>query len=384
MPRDHPSNSTGFFRDPPEFGPSPGQVWRIRESLMLPLVEWLKARTKDTHGVDALTFKTWVDEHGCKENPRPCLLTATFSKLTPQAYLMGTFNNGSIDRLKLLIDIFTVEIDPADPTSSSHHLHATPRWPQAKRQFLILLPITTKGLVPPGLPESKNQGYLLDRWQETLACQQYGFPALQLRRLEDLQTARMSQWNDKVMPEFKLKHIKDFKTWLVQSYRRADFEYSSDPTQSGPSVAQQPLPSVQNLRTKSIRFDTLPIGSSASRRLSRASSTTAESSSPPRTPPQAPAVLDDARIVSADTTDPSLSAVSALHVQKPPKAKSFKLPFGLGKSKRRAPDTVSQKSLSINVPPPTLRIIATPPASPVKPMSRKEKRRSLHRESGRS
>lgn len=198
---------------------SRGQVWSIRESLMLPIAEFLEKSDRKLVYDDLCsgksrppTISSWLAKFRvCKEGPRPCIIHS--SGLTRRTWLMGTFNNGHFSNLSLCVDMFFVQVDPAteDITPSEQHVHATPRWCQRKKQYVCVLTSNHLGRLPEG--RADNQGYILDRWAEqngTEQGQHYGLSEKQLNRLNMLGSARASQWR---------KCDKDHKRVAIRQFR---------------------------------------------------------------------------------------------------------------------------------------------------------------------
>ncbi|VDB91443.1 unnamed protein product [Peniophora sp. CBMAI 1063] len=207
--------------------PSRGQVWSIRESLMLPIAEFLKTadlelvKSETRSGKSrSTTLLTWIRLHGSRERPRPCIILKA-TKREKKIHLMGTLSDGQFEDLSLCADMFCIQVDPSPHdcslNPSEQHIHSTPRWCPTKKQYVCVLPIEFKGHISEK-PE-KPQGYVIERWVERHGTpeengQHYGFSERQLNRLNFISQARLLQWQnmDKTSRQNAIREFRKFAT----------------------------------------------------------------------------------------------------------------------------------------------------------------------------
>ncbi|KZV65605.1 hypothetical protein PENSPDRAFT_689762 [Peniophora sp. CONT] len=252
----HDERGYTAFKDSSPQSPSRGQVWSVRESLMLPVGEFLEKEDKRQVNNEAcsaksrpMTVQTWLKRlktHGCK-GPRPCIIYRVGQK--SEGWLMGTFNGGHFVNLPLSVDMFFVQVDPpsADLTPSEQHVHAAPRWCETKKQYVCVLLSQNKGLLPGGRDE--EQSYLLNRWTEKHGTpaengQHYGFSNHQINRLHGLGSARGQQWRS-LSKTAKQNAIRDFRGFVT----RHSLEYGAEDLPTG-----QPGSSLRSRFTPSSRI----------------------------------------------------------------------------------------------------------------------------------
>ncbi|VDB91446.1 unnamed protein product [Peniophora sp. CBMAI 1063] len=238
---------------------SRGQVWSIRESLMLPIAEYLKKYDRElvynetrSGKSRATTVGTWIKLHGCKEAPRPCIITKGSGK-NMRAYLMGTFNGGQFEDLSLCIDMFCVQVDPSSDdlvlNSSEQHVHSTPRWCPAKRQYVCVLPVEHRGRLPAEPPED-IKGFVLDRWVERNGTpgekgQVYGFSEKQLNRLNVISQARGEQWRQMKKTD-KQNAIRSFRGFVTKHLTPPEVALAGKATSQRTRIG---LPSLRSRKT---------------------------------------------------------------------------------------------------------------------------------------